>query len=174
MQLKYFIKDINRILGKQKLRIILIFFSRTFWGVFLYRFERSCYLLLGEKCYRILRFFLIPLYVPIIAYSNFDIHYKANILGGLLVLQPSLGVVISGKCVIGENLTLVGGNCIGIEKWEDKDQFIIGNNCTLGANATIIGPIQLGNGIQIGASACVVKTFMNDNLVLVGVPAKIV
>lgn len=31
-----------------------------------------------------------------------DIHYKADIKGGLLVLHPSVGCVISGQSIIGE------------------------------------------------------------------------
>jgi serine O-acetyltransferase len=43
--------------------------------------------------------------------------------------------------------------------------------CYLGANATIIGPLVLGNNISIGASACVVKSYLEDNIILIGVPA---
>ena len=172
MQFRFLIEDVNRILGKQKLRIVFIVFSRTFCGVFLYRLERSFYLFFGDKWYKILRLFLLPLYYPIAAYSNVDIHYKANIGGGLLILHPSLRAVISGKCTAGKNLTLVGGNCIGIKNWYDGASFLIGDNCTLGANSTIIGPLTLCNNVTIGASACVVKSFNEEGITLVGVPAK--
>lgn len=172
MQFRFFIKDVNRVLGKKKLRIVFVFFSRVFWGIFLYRLERSLYLFFGDKWYKILRFFLLPLYYPIVAYSNLDIHYKANIDGGLLILHPSLGVVISGKCIVGKNLTLVGGNCIGIKNWYSGAKFLIGDNCMLGANSTIIGPLTLDNNVTVGASSCVVKSFNEDNITLGGVPAK--
>lgn len=106
-------------------------------------------------------------------YSNLDIHYKADIKGGLLILHPAVGVVISGQAVIGENLTLTGGNIIGAKKNCEAGSFKIGDNCSFGANATLIGPLIIGNNIQIGASACVVKSFKQDNLMLVGVPAEI-
>jgi len=35
--------------------------------------------------------------------------------------------------------------------------FVIGDDCSLGANATIIGPLILGERIKVGASACVIK-----------------
>ncbi len=46
--------DIIRMLGKDKWRIVVIFFSRIFAGIFWYRIDRSLYLLLGGK-YRVVR-----------------------------------------------------------------------------------------------------------------------
>ncbi|MFY7741090.1 MAG: DapH/DapD/GlmU-related protein [Flavobacterium sp.] len=106
------------------------------------------------------------------AYSNIDIHYKADIKGGLLILHPSMGITISGMANIGENLTLTGGNVIGISKKCELDTFRIGDNCNLGANAVILGPIIIGNNITIGALACVTKSFTENNLTLVGSPAQ--
>lgn len=169
-QLKFFIEDINRALGKNKFRILFIWMTRSFVGVLLYRVERSLFLLFG-KLYAIIRFLFLPLILLLQAYSNIDIHYKANIKGGILILHPSVGCVISGRATIGCNITLTGGNVIGYRGGKKGREFIIGDNCNLGANATIIGPILLGNTVQVGASACVVKSFENGNCVLIGVPA---
>jgi serine O-acetyltransferase len=170
-QLNYFKKDLTRMLGKYKIRILHIWLSRVFWGIFLYRLERSFYLLLGKN-YGLFRVPFIPILNIIQWYSNLEIHYKADIKGGLLVLHPSVGVVISGLSIIGENFTLVGGNVVGAKAGCKRGEFVIGDNCTVGANATIIGPVKIGNNIEIGASACVVKDFLNDYVVLKGVPAK--
>lgn len=170
-QIKFFIKDCNRMLGKTYWRLLTIWLNRNFWGVFLYRLERSLFLVFGTL-YRIIRIPLIPLFVLLQAFSNIDIHYKANIKGGILILHPSVGIVISAQSIIGENITLTGGNIIGFNKKKKKTPFIIGDNCMLGANATLIGPLQLGNNIIIGASACVISTFIEDNIILIGVPAK--
>lgn len=101
-----------------------------------------------------------------------DINYKADIKGGLKVLHLSVGIVISGLSIIGENLTLTGGNIIGGRAGTKARGIIIGDNCHLGANAVILGPIILGNNINIGASACVIHFCEIDNTILVGVPAK--
>lgn len=103
-----------------------------------------------------------------------DIHYKAEIKGGLKVLHPSQGITISGCLVAGRNLSLVGGNVIGISKKCTKNDFMIGDNIKLGANACIIGPLILNNNIEIGACACVTKTFLVENIRLVGIPAKLI
>lgn len=170
-QFKYFTSDVNRLLGKRKIRIIHVWMSRVFVGIFIYRFERSLFLIF-KKFYGILRIPFIPLFYLLQAYSNIEIHYKADIKGGLLILHPSLGIVVSGKVIIGQNLTLTGGNLIGTKKNFEIGAFIIGDNCKLGGNATLIGPIILGDFISIGASACVVNDCFQDNSILVGVPAK--
>lgn len=167
-QLKFFKKDLIRMLGKEKWRIFIILFSRTFLGIFCYRIDRSLYLLLGLK-YRYIRIILSPFFYLLQAYTNIDIHYKTSIGPGLLILHPSVGIVVSGRVKIGANLTLTGGNIIGMSA--KKGYFDIGNNCSLGANACIIGPLQLGNNINIGALACVIKSYNTDNLTLIGVPA---
>jgi serine O-acetyltransferase len=170
-QIIYFKKDLIRMLGKHKIRILHIWLSRVFWGILLYRLERSFYLLFGKN-YGLFRVPFIPILNIIQWYSNLEIHYKADIKGGLLVLHPSVGVVISGLSIIGENFTLVGGNIVGAKAGCKSGEFIIGNNCTVGANATIIGPVKIGNNIEIGASACVISNFLEADQILVGVPAK--
>jgi serine O-acetyltransferase len=171
-QFKYFGQDLTRMLGKYKIRILHIWLSRVFWGIFLYRMERGLFLLLGRP-YEFIRIIFIPIFNLVQSYSNMDLNYKSDIKGGLLVLHPSIGIVISGYAVIGENLTLTGGNVIGGKAGCGPGDIQIGNNCELGANAVIIGPIKLGNGINVGASACVIKDCMEDNVALVGVPARI-
>ncbi len=111
-ELKYFYQDIKRMVGRQKFRILYVCFSRDFWGIGLYRLERILFSLFGGA-YAYIRIIFIPLFNIIQAYSNLDIHYHAQIKGGLLVLHPSVGVVISGFSIIGSNLTLTGGNIIG-------------------------------------------------------------
>ena len=125
------------------------------------------------KPYEIIRMLFLPLINLIQAYSNVEIHYKADIKGGLSILHPSMGVVLSGKAIIGSNLTLTGGNVIGISKKCIQGEFMIGDNCNLGANAVILGPVKMGNNIKVGALACVTKDFLESEVVLVGVPANI-
>lgn len=169
-QINFFFQDLYRIIGRKKNRIIILIFTRSFWGLLNYRLDRAFYLLFG-KLHGIIRLPFIPIIVLLQSFSNIDIHYKANVKGGILVLHPSLGVVISGRARVGKNLTLTGGNVIGINSNSNNSDFIIGDNCNLGANSVIIGPLMLGNKINIGAMACVTKSFVEDNITLVGVPA---
>lgn len=167
----YFGQDLNRMLGKHKIRILHIWLGRVFWGILLYRIERGLFLLIG-KPYEIIRVLFIPILNLIQAYSNIELNYKSDIKGGLLVLHASTGVVISGYAVIGKNLTLAGGNMIGGKPGCRFGEITIGDNCTLGSNAVIIGPLELGSHINIGALACVTKDCKQDKTTLVGIPAK--
>lgn len=168
-QFLFFKQDVRRMLGKNKFRIFFIWLSRAFVGCFFYRLERGLYLLFGRS-YSVFRVFFYPIFSLFQVYSNMDIHYKASIQGGLLILHPAVGIVISGKATIGKNLTLVGGNVIGFSSGVGT-AFQIGNNCTLGANAVIIGPLVLEDNCTVGASACVIKSCEVKGSTLVGVPA---
>lgn len=170
-QIVFFFQDLNRIMGSKKYRIFIIFFTRSFWGLLNYRLDRSFYLLFG-RFHGVIRLPFLPFMILWQSFSNIDIHYKADVKGGILVLHPSLGVVISGRAKVGKNLTLTGGNVIGINSNAIKSEFIIGDNCDLGANAVIIGPLELGNCIAVGALACVTKSFKENNLTLIGIPGR--
>lgn len=158
-------------LGKYKIRILHIWLSRGFCGIFLYRLERGLYITIG-KPYEYIRVIFIPLFNLMQAYSNFEIHYKADIKGGLLVLHASVGCVVSGLAIIGENLTLTGGNIIGGRAGCKRGELVIGDNCSLGANAVILGPLKIGNNIEVAASSLVVNDCLYDNCLLLGIPAK--
>jgi serine acetyltransferase len=170
-QLRYFFQDVRSLLGRHKRRILVIWFTPAFVGIWWYRLERSLYLLLG-KSYGIIRIPLLPINALLLAYSRLDINYKADIGPGLAVKHPSLGVVVSGYVIAGRNLSMVGGNAIGVAKRCKQGEFIIGDNCTLSANAVVLGPLTLANDILVGASSCVVKSCLTDGAVLAGVPAK--
>ena len=51
---------------------------------------------------------------------------------------------------------------------------IIGDNCWLGANAIILPGVKLGNHVVIAAGAVVAKSFEQHDILLAGVPARIV
>lgn len=169
-QFRYLGEDIERQVGHKKYRYLYFWMTISFIGILFYRLERSLFLIFGNS-YSVIRLLGLPIFQLIKALSNIDIHYKADVKGGILILHHSIGVVISGNAIIGNHITLTGGNVIGVNRKCTKGSFVIGNYCNLGANATIIGPLKLGDNIKIGASACVTKSF-NGNLTLVGVPAR--
>jgi hypothetical protein len=106
-QFKFFLEDVKRMLGKYKIRILHLWISRSFIGILTYRVERSIFLLF-PKIYGILRVPLIPILNLLNAYSNLDINYKADIKGGIVILHPAAGIVISGQsisCIQGCNAT---------------------------------------------------------------------
>ena len=88
------------------------------------------------------------------------------------------GIIISRKCTIGENVTILHQVTIGTKittaksiSIEDTLAPTIGNNVYIGAGAKIIGNITIGNNVLIGANAVVTKN-IPDNYTVVGNPAR--
>lgn len=71
---------------------------------------------------------------------------------------------------IGDNFRCIHCTTLGNT---DEGRPTIGDNVSLGANVTIIGPVTIGNNVTIAAGAVVVKD-IPDNCVVAGVPAKII
>lgn len=188
-QIRFFIKDYIRAAGKNKFRLLFIWLQWGIIGIFFYRMERGLYLMIG-KSYKLFRLLFLPLVNLIQALSRLDIPYTADIGPGIVVLHPVMGITINGSSKIGSNLTLTGGNILGIRHSSNTSKntdanitnnqsyasisrvLVLGNNVNIGANASIIGPLVIGNNVVIAAMACVVKDFPAD-CHLMGVPAKI-
>ncbi|MBT0889312.1 hypothetical protein KJR38_03095 [Streptococcus lutetiensis] len=49
---------------------------------------------------------------------------------------------------------------------------VIGNNVDIGVGAKIIGNVTIADGIKIGANAVVNKSFYEEGITIVGVPAR--
>lgn len=172
-QLKYFIKDYSRAVGNKKVRGLYMWLSWGIIGIFSYRIERGLYLLCGSK-YLHIRVLIYPLISIVKSLSHLDINLKADIGPGLLIMHNSCGIIISGRSIIGKNLTLVGGNIIGIRQdAKITDTISIRDNVNVGANSVIIGPLKVGNNVNCGASSCVINN-IHDNCTVVGVPSRIV
>ena len=75
-------------------------------------------------------------------------------------------IVINKKSVIGNNVVLIGNNCIG---GNDVGAPIIGDNVFIGYGATIIGNVRIANGVKIGANAIVTKDVLIENATVVGI-----
>lgn len=169
-QFKYFISDYKRFSAGSYLKGLYVWMNWGVIGIFFYRLERSLFLLVGRKTYRIIRVLLFPLLSIIQALSHIDISYLADIGPGVCVLHYSQGVVIAQNVVVGKNLTLSGGNIIGRKKNFEIGEYVVGDNVEMGVNSVIMGPVIIGDNVKIGALACVVRN-SESSVTLVGVPA---
>jgi serine O-acetyltransferase len=169
-QMAHLAYEVRLLTNKRWWRWLTCWLTTPFWAVASYRVSRACYLLLGRG-HVVLRFALSPLLFLLRPwFGGQDIHYRADIGRGLLILHPALGVVVSGHTRAGKDLILTGGNCIGVAGTIGDGELVIGDNVTLGANAVILGPIRVGNNVWVGAGAVVTRN-AGDDQVLVGVPA---
>jgi serine O-acetyltransferase len=95
----------------------------------------------------------------------------------LHVTGPGLSLPHYGTLVISK-LAVIGKNarihvCVNIGESNGKAP-VIGDNVYIGPGVKIFGYVKLGDNVKIGANAVVNKSFDEDNIVLAGVPARIV
>ena len=162
--------DLRRIVNRRWWRWYTIWFGRGPWAVVSYRLDRALFLLFG-RAWVLLRPLFFPLFLLLdLLGGRAEIHYRAQIGPGLLILHTTLGVVVNGNAVIGRDLVLAGGNCIGLRGNESDTTLIIGDDVQLGVNAVVLGPVRVGDGARIGAGAVVVSDVDPDSF-MIGVPA---
>jgi len=86
------------------------------------------------------------------------------------------GIIIGENTWIGPRVSIISQNhnINNYHKYEKISPIKIGNNCWLATNSTILAGVELGNHVIVAAGAVVTKSFKQDNILLGGVPAKII
>jgi len=83
--------------------------------------------------------------------TGIEIHPGAT-LGRRIVIDHGMGVVIGETAVIGDDVLLYQGVTLGgVKRNGGKRHPTIGRRVLLGANATLLGPIHIGDDAKIGA-----------------------
>ncbi|WP_336359529.1 serine O-acetyltransferase [Haladaptatus sp. ZSTT2] len=102
--------------------------------------------------------------------TGIEIHPGATI-GRRLFIDHGMGVVIGETAIIGDDVVMFHGVTLGGTSSNPKKRHpTIGNDVLLGANATLLGPIEVGDGAQVGAGG-VVLSDVAPGTTVVGVPA---
>lgn len=102
-----------------------------------------------------------------------DIHPGAQFGNGIFI-DHGTGVVIGETAVLGNNVSMLHKVTLGGSGKKDVVRHPrIGNCVLLGAGATLLGPITVGDGAHIGACSMVLEDVPAYS-VAVGVPAKII
>ena len=100
-----------------------------------------------------------------------DIHPAARFGHGLM-LDHATGFVAGETAVLGNNISILHGVTLGGSGKESGDRHPkIGNGVMIGANASILGNIRIGENAKIGAGSVVVAV-VPSSITVVGVPAK--
>lgn len=90
-------------------------------------------------------------------------------IGGGMIVQHGFATVINAQR-IGKNFHVYQQVTIGFNGAESP---IIGDNVRICCGAKVIGGVHVGNNVVVGANAVVCKD-VPDNVVVAGVPAKII
>ena len=123
------------------------------------------------------------MYKPYLFYLKFKLNQYKLLLGftiPLNVFSPGLCIAQYGTIIVHNNARL-GANIrkinadvvIGENNGEDNVP-VIGNSVVIEPGAKIFGKITIADGIHIGANSVVNKSFNEPNVVIVGVPARVV
>ena len=86
-------------------------------------------------------------------------------IGNYVIIGPGVKIFSEDHKFSGEDYIKNQG--------EKRDQVIIGNNCWLGSNVTILAGVKLGDKTIVAAGAVVNKSF-SGNCIIGGVPAKLI
>lgn len=90
-------------------------------------------------------------------FTLIEIHPGARLGRGVFIDHGS-GVVIGETAVIGNGCTIYHGVTLGgVSRKRVKRHPTIGNNVILGAGATILGPVAIGNGAKIAPGAVIIE-----------------
>jgi len=137
-------------------------------------FSAFLYLIHNNRYFRSLYYYRVgPIWATIIGWWRpgdryFQISFTTKIGMGVLIAHPYATVINAES--IGDNFSCIHCTTLGAK---ESGRPVIGNNVSLGANVTIIGPVCIGNNVMVGAGSVVVKD-VPDNCVVAGNPAKII
>lgn len=105
--------------------------------------------------------------------TGIEIHPGARI-GRRFFIDHGMGVVIGETTEIGDNVLIYQGVILGGTTHEKlKRHPTLGNNVVVGAGATLLGAITIGDGARVGAGSVVVQSVPPEATV-VGIPGHVV
>lgn len=105
--------------------------------------------------------------------TGVEIHPGAD-LGDRLFVDHGMGVVVGETAEVGDDVLMYHGVTLGGDSMaREKRHPTLGDDVTVGANATLIGDITVGDGATVGAAAVVTED-VPAGATVVGNPARVV
>jgi len=100
--------------------------------------------------------------------KNLKLGYKTDI-GAFTYINAQNGVVIEDYVQIGSHCSIYSFSSIG----EKNGKVVLKKNCKIGAHSTIMPGVTVGKNSVVGAHSFV-KNDIPDNVLALGVPAKVI
>lgn len=110
---------------------------------------------------------------------GFKLHitiYPGTIGPGFRIWHLGDFIHVGPNVRIGKNCTMLPGVVFGYTKKMRQggaNSVIVGDNCSFGQGAKVLGAVRIGNNVNVGANA-VVTHDIPDNAVVGGVPARVI
>ena len=106
--------------------------------------------------------------------TGIEIHPGA-VIGNGCFIDHGIGVVIGETARIGDNCLMYHGVTLGgTGNVKGKRHPQIGNDVMIGAQATILGLLTIGDGVKVGAETFIINRDVPAGCTIVGTPARIV
>jgi acetyltransferase-like isoleucine patch superfamily enzyme len=172
---------------KKIVKSIYIIIEKMFFNLFFIKQEfrfmgMNTYIIysLFQKIFRINSQVPWPVHCSSVVSGYKNITYKKEItpLGYSpnSYIQATNGIIVGSNVIHAVGLTIITSNheINDYTKHTKNHPVIIGDNCWLGANVTILPGVELGNHIIVAAGSVVSKSFLEANCIIGGVPAKVI
>lgn len=109
--------------------------------------------------------------------QNIKRHTPTANLGAMpgCYIQAINGIEIGKNTYVGPSVKIISANhnLYDFSIHDPEKPIIIGNNCWIGANAVILPGIKLADHTIVAAGAVVSKSYLEEDCIIGGVPAKI-
>ena len=106
-------------------------------------------------------------------FTGIELHPGATI-GRRVFIDHGMGIVIGETAVVGDGCLIYKGvNLGGVSLARTKRHPTLGENVVVGANACILGAIEIGDGARVGSGSVVVRS-VPAGATVVGVPARVI
>lgn len=92
-------------------------------------------------------------------------------------LQAGNQIIIGEGTIWGPNVLIISANHNlnnNDKGWEDAKPVIIGAECWIGGNTSILPSVHIGDNTIVGAGSVVTKSFPKGNQVIAGNPARVI
>jgi len=150
--------------------ITILFLTQAFWAIMQYRVAHAVWQLPIPIVKQLLQVCCLLWQKIIEMTTGISIPASAKI-GHSFYIGHFGTLILNAKTVLGANCNLSQGVTIGVSGLNEKRGVpVIGNNVYIGANAVVVGNIQIEDNVLIAACS-LVNTNVAANSVMLGVPA---
>jgi len=86
------------------------------------------------------------------------------------------GIILGQNVLLGPRSSIISMNhdMLRYDRYIQEGPVRLGDNCWLGTGAIVLPGVQLGNHVVVAAGAVVTQSFLEDDIVLAGVPARVI